>query len=121
MKAFGQVSDYISAVVGFVLLLIPTYFVAMSTLRYDAPGLRFFGSPILLIATLAAAVALNARSILSVKLEPARPPVLRIAVSLRAWNLGEIMFALLLFGALSTYLFVENFAPRAMAGLVGIN
>jgi len=116
MKAFPRFSDNVSAVVGFVLLLIPTYFVAMSALRYEAPGLRFFGTPLLLLAALAAAVAVNAVCILSVKLEPARPPVLRIALSLRVWNLGEIMFALLLLGALSTYLFVENFAPRASAG-----
>src|SRR5713101_4226740 len=89
MKAFPRFSDNVSAVVGFVLLLIPTYFVAMSALRYEAPGLRFFGTPLLLLAALAAAVAVNAVCILSVKLEPARPPVLRIALSLRVWNLGE--------------------------------
>lgn len=116
MKTFPRFSNDVSAVMGFVLLLLPTYFVAMSALRYDAPGLRFFGSPILLLATLAIAVAVNAVCILSVRLEPARPPVLRIALSLRAWNLGEILFAFLLLGALSTYLFVENFAPRASAG-----
>jgi len=116
MKAFTRFSDNVSAVLGFVLLVTPTYFVAMSALRYEAPGLRFLGSPILMFATLATAVALNAGCILSVKLEPGRPPVLKIALLLRVWNLGEIMFALLLLGALSTYLFVENFAPRASAG-----
>jgi hypothetical protein len=116
MKAFPRFSDDVSAVVGFVLLVIPTYFVAMSALRYDAPGLRFFGNPILVLVTLATVVAVNVGSILSVKLEPARPRVLKVTLSLRVWNLGEIMFALLLLGALSTYLFVENFAPRASAG-----
>jgi hypothetical protein len=113
MKTFPRLSDDVSAVLGFVLLLLPTYFVIMSALRYDAPGLQFLGSPILVLATLAITVAVNAVCILSVSLEPARPPVLRIALSLRAWNLGEILFAFLLLGALSTYLFVENFAPRA--------
>jgi hypothetical protein len=115
MKTVLRFSDDVSAVLGFALLLLPTYFVTMSALRYDAPGLQFFGSPILLLAALAAAVAVNAVRILSVSLDPARPPVLRIALSLRAWNLGEILFAFLLLGALSTYLFVENFAPRASA------
>ena len=113
MKVFPRFSVDVSAAVGFVLLVAPTYFVAMSALRYDAPGLRFFGSPILILATLAMAVAVNAGSILSVKLEPAKPPVLKVALSLRTWNIAEIMFALLLSGALFTYLFVENFAPRA--------
>ncbi len=112
MKAFGQFSDHVSAVVGFVLLLIPTYFVAMSTLRYDAPGLQFFGSPILILGTLAIAFAVNARSVLSVKLEPEKPPVLNIALSLRIWNVAEIILALLLLGALLTYGFVENFELR---------
>ena len=112
MKAFGQFSDRVSAVVGFVLLLIPTYFVAMSTLRYDAPGLQFFGSPILILGTLAIAFAVNARSVLSVKLEPEKPPVLNIALSLRIWNVAEIILALLLLGALLTYGFVENFELR---------
>jgi hypothetical protein len=112
MKTLPRFSDDVSAALGFVLLLLPTYFVGMSAIRYDAPGLRFFGSPMLLLAALAIAVGLNAMCILSVKLEPAEPPVLRIALSFRVWNLAEIVFALLLLGALSTYLFVENFAPR---------
>jgi hypothetical protein len=115
MKTFPRFSDDVSAVLGFALLLVPTYFVAMSALRYDAPGLQFFGSPMLLLGALGAAVAVNAVGILSVSLDPAKPPVLRIALSLRAWNLGEIVFAFLLLGALSTYLFVENLAPRASA------
>jgi len=115
MKTFPRLSDEVSAVVGLVLLAIPTYFVAMSALRYDAPGLRFIRSPILILATLALAVSINAVSVLSVNLEPAKPPVLRIALSLRAWNLAEIVFAFLLLGALSAYLFVENFAPRVSA------
>ncbi len=112
MKAFGQFSDRVSAVVGFVLLLIPTYFVAMSTLRYDAPGLQFFGSPILILGTLAITFAVNARSVLSVKLVPEKPPVLNIALSLQIWNVAEIILALLLLSALLTYGFVENFEPR---------
>jgi hypothetical protein len=115
MRAFHRFSDDVSGMVGLVLLTIPTYFVAMSALRYDAPGLRFLGRPILILGTLALAVSVNAVSVLSVKLESEKPPVLRIALSLRAWNLAQIVFALLLLGALSTYLFVENFAPRARA------
>jgi len=111
MKTLLRFSDA-SAVVGVVLLVIPTYFVTMSALRYDAPGLRFLGNPILILATLALAVAVNSISVLSVNLEPTRPRVLKIALSLRAWNLAEIVFAFLLLGALSAYLFVENFAPR---------
>ena len=116
MKTFPRFSGDGSAVLGFVLLLLPTYFVAMSALRYDAPGLQFVGSPILLLVALATAVVVNAACILSVRLEPTKPLVLRIDLSLRAWNLGEILFAFLLLGALSTYLFVENFAPRVTAG-----
>jgi len=116
MKTFARLSNGVSAVVGVVLLVIPAYFVAMSALRYEAPGLRFFGSPILILTTLAIAVAVNAVSILSVELEMGNPRVLKLALSLRAWNLAEIVFALLLLGALGAYLFVENFAPRASAG-----
>ena len=112
MKAFPRFSDDVSAALGFALLILPTYFVAMSALRYDAPGLPFLGNPVLLLGALLIAVALNAVSVLSAKLEHAKPPVLRISLSLRAWNLAEIVFALLLLGALSTYLFVENFTPR---------
>ncbi len=116
MKTFVRLSNDVSAVIGLVLLLIPTYFVAMSALRYDAPGLRFFGSPILILATLTIAVAVNTVSILAVELEPGKPRVLKIALSLRVRNLAEIMFALVLLGVLSAYLFVENFAPRVSAG-----
>jgi len=112
MKAFPRFSDDVSAVMGLVLLATPTYFVTMSALRHDAPGLHFLGNPILILATLALAVSVNAVSVLSVKLEPAKPPVLRIALSLRAWNLAEIVFALILLGVLSAYLFAENFTPR---------
>ncbi len=112
MRAFPRSSNDVSAVVGVLLLVVPTYFVTMSALRYDAPGLKFFGSPILILGTLAIALAINARSIASVKLEPEKPPVLKIALSLRMRNLAEIMLALLLLGALFTYAFVENFEPR---------
>jgi len=112
MRAFLRSSNDVSAVVGVLLLMVPTYFVTMSALRYDAPGLKFFGSPILILGTLAIALAINARSIASVKLEPEKPPVLKIALSLRMRNLAEIMLALLLLGALFTYAFVENFEPR---------
>jgi len=84
----------------------------MSALRYDAPGLQFFGTPILILGTLALVFAVNVRSILSVKLEPEKPPVLKIALSLRIWNVAEVLFALLLLGVLFTYAFVENFEPR---------
>ena len=112
MRAFPRSSNDVSAVVGVLLLVVPTYFVTMSVLRYDAPGLKFFGSPILILGALAIAFAINARSITSVKLEPEKPPVLKIALSLRIWNLAEITLALLFLGALFTYAFVENFEPR---------
>src|SRR5436190_24134935 len=112
MRAFPRSSNDVSAVVGVFLLVVPTYFITMSALRYDAPGLQFFNSPILILGTLAIAFALNARSILSLKLEREKPPVLRIALSLRVWNLVEILIALFLLGALLTYAFVENFEPR---------
>jgi len=82
MRAFPRSSNDVSAVVGVLLLVVPTYFVTMSALRYDAPGLKFFGSPILILGTLAIAFAINARSIASVKLQPEKPPVLKIALSL---------------------------------------
>src|SRR5258707_4582001 len=112
MRAFLRSSTDVSAVVGVFLLVVPTYFVAMSALRYDAPGLHFFDSPILILGTLAIAFAVNARSVLSVKLEREKPPVLKFALSLRIWNLLQIILALLLLGALLTYAFVENFEPR---------
>jgi hypothetical protein len=112
MKAFPRFSNDVSAVLGGFLLVVPVYFVTISALRYDAPGLQFFGSPILILGTLAIAFAVNARSILSVKLEPEKPPVLNIVLSLRVWNLVEITLALLLLGVLLTYGFVENFEPR---------
>ena len=115
MKTLLRYSDDASAAVGLVLLVIPTYFVTTSALRYDAPGLRFLGNPILILATLALAVAVNSVSVLSVNLEPARPSVLRISLFLRPWNLAEIVLAFLLLSALSAYLFVENFAPRVSA------
>jgi hypothetical protein len=111
MRTFPRSSNDASAVVGIFLLVVPSYFVAMSALRYDAPGLPLFGSPILILGTLAIALAVNARSILSVKLEPEKPPVLKIALSLRIWNLAEILLALLLLGALLAYAFLENFEP----------
>ena len=114
MKGFPRFSNKACAVVGLALLVIPTYFVTMSALRYEALGLRFLGSPILILATLVLTVLVNSASVLSVNLEQARPPVLRVALSLRAWNLAEIAFAFLLLSALSVYLFVENFAPRAV-------
>jgi hypothetical protein len=112
MKDFPRSSNHVLAVVGVLLLMVPTYFVTMSALRYDAPGLQFFNSPILILGTLAAAFAINARSILSVKLEREKPPVLKIDLSLRIWNLVQITLALVLLGALFTYAFVENFEPR---------
>ena len=112
MRALPRSSNEVSAVVGVLLLVVPTYFVTMSALRYDAPGLKFFGSPILILGTLAITFAINARSIASVKVEPEKPPVLKIALSLRIWNLAEITLALLLLGVLFTYAFVENFEPR---------
>ena len=112
MRDGPRSSNNVSAMVGVLLLMVPTYFVTMSALRYDAPGLQFFNSPILILGTLATAFAVNARSILSVKLEQEKPPVLKIALSLRIWNLLQITLALLLLGALLTYAFVENFEPR---------
>jgi hypothetical protein len=115
MRGFPHSSNNVSAVVGVVLLIVPIYFVTMSALRYNAPGLQFFNSPILILGTLAAAFAVNARSIISLKLEPQKPPTLQIAVSLRIWNLVQIMLVLLLLGALLTYAFVENFEPRLIS------
>src|ERR1700694_4772958 len=100
MRALPRSSNHVSAVVGIFLLVVPTYFIAMSALRYDAPGLHFFCRPLLILGTLAIALAVNARSILSVKLGPEKPPVLKIALSLRIWNLVEIFLSLLLLAAL---------------------
>ena len=112
MKDSLRSSSTFSAVAGVPLLMVPTYFVTMSALRYNAPGLEFFNSPMLILGTLAIAFALNARAILSLKLEREKPPVLKISLSLRIWNLVEIMIALLLLSALLAYAFVENFEPR---------
>jgi len=49
MRDFPHSSNNVSAVVGVLLLMVPTYFVTLSALRYDAPGLRFFNNPILIL------------------------------------------------------------------------
>src|SRR5438552_18624794 len=89
MRAFPRFSNDVSAVLGGFLLVVPIYFVAMSALRYDAPGLQFFGSPILILGTLAIAFAVNARSVLSVKVEPEKPPVLKIALRSEERRVGK--------------------------------
>src|SRR5258706_13164502 len=66
MRVFPRSSNDVSAVVGVLLLVVPIYFVTRSALRYDVPGLKFFGSPILIIGTLAIAFGLNERLFVSV-------------------------------------------------------
>ena len=114
MKTSSRFSPDVSAGLGFLLLAVPTYFVAMSALRYDAPGLRFLDSPFVVLGSLAAAFTVNALSVLSVKFEQEMPPVLRVSLSFRLWNLAGIVLALVLLGALLAYAFFENFAPRAI-------
>ena len=102
-----------AARVGFVLLAVPTYFVAASLLRRQAPGLSFFGSPIILLGTLFFAFVLNSLAIVSVELRTGDvASVLNVGLSLRIWNLVVIGLALLLLGALLSYAFIENFQPR---------
>src|SRR6202521_5298524 len=48
MRAFPRSSNDVSAVVGVLLLVVPTYFVSRPVLRRRAPGLKFLSSPILL-------------------------------------------------------------------------
>jgi hypothetical protein len=100
---------------GFVLLAVPTYFVAASLLKQHAPGLSFFGSPIILLGTLLFAFALNSLAIVSVELRTTNAAsVLNVGLSLRIRNLVVIGAALLLLGALLGYAFIENFQPRAV-------
>jgi hypothetical protein len=115
MSIVSSIKPKLSSRVGLVLLIIPTYFVAASVLRQNAPGLSLMGSPILLLGALFAAFALNVLSILSVNLGSEHPRILNVALSLRFWNLTVIATALLLLAVLFGYAFVENFQARPVS------
>lgn len=101
-----------SAGVGLILLIVPSYFVIASVLRWNPPGVSFLGSPIILLGALFVALTLNALSTVSLDLRSGTPSALSISVSLRLWNLTIIGVALALLGVLLGYAFVENFQPR---------
>ena len=115
MNIISSLKPNASATVGAILLAVPSYFIGASALRQNAPGLSFFGSPIILLGALFIAFTLNVLSILSVKLRgDSAPPVLSVSLSLRLSNLAVVGIALLLLGTLLGYAFLENFQPRSV-------
>jgi hypothetical protein len=113
MSIVSLLTPNVSAVVGAILLAVPSYFIGASALRQNAPGLSLLGNPIVLLGTLFLAFALNALSVLSVTLRrETTPPVCSVSLSLRLSNLAVAGIALLLLSTLLGYAFLENFQPR---------
>jgi hypothetical protein len=101
-----------SAAAGAILLLVPCSFIGASLLKRGVPGLVLLASPIILLGTLLAAVALNGLSITSINLKTDAPSVVTVSVALRLWNLAVICVAGVLLAALLGYAFIENFQLR---------
>ena len=113
MSIVSSFKPNVSAAVGAILLTVPTYFILASALRENAPGLSYLGSPIILLGALSIAFALNALSIVSVKLSmDTATPLLNVSLCLRFSNLAVAGIAVLLLGTLLGYAFLENFQPR---------
>ncbi len=113
MNIVSSLKPNVSAAIGAILLAGPSYFVAASALRQNAPGLSILGGPVVLLGALFFAFALNALSILSVTLRSdTAPPVLSVSLCLRFTNLAVLGIALLLLGTVLSYAFVENFQLR---------
>jgi hypothetical protein len=126
------VNERNSALVGFVLLLAPAYFVVASALKYglgvglafsplealvsDPRGLAVFNavSPFVFLGGLVGALALNAYSALRLSVRREAGALVIDAVRLRSglWNLAVIGASLLLLATLAGYLFLENFVRR---------
>ena len=113
MSIVSSLKPNVSAAIGAVLLTVPSYFIAASALRQNAPGLSYLGNPIILLGTLFIAFAINALSILSANLSTdSTTPVFNVSLCLRLSNLVVIGIAVLLLVTLLGYAFLENFQPR---------
>jgi len=112
MNTFSVLEPNKSAAAGAILLLVPCSFIGLSVLKQDVPGLSLLGSPIILLGTLLAAVALNSLSITSINLKTDTPSVVTVSMALRLWNLTVICVAGLLLTILVGYAFLENFQLR---------
>jgi hypothetical protein len=127
-KQPGQEPPYATAAgIGFILLLVPFYFVGASLLNQwgitwfftpiehwlSRPGRAVafnIISPIVLLGTLVSSVLLNLATLLSVGREEEAGEAVRVVkLRVRSWNLAAIGLGLVLTGLLLGYAFVENF------------
>ena len=130
-KQPGQEPPYTTAAaIGFILLLLPFYFVCASLLNQW--GITWFFSPIehwlsrpvqaavfniispfVLLGTLVSSVLLNLATLVSVGREEEPGGAVRVVkLRVRSWNLAAIGLSLLLTGILLGYAFVENFGTQ---------
>jgi hypothetical protein len=130
-KQPGQEPPYATAAgIGFILLLVPFYFVCASLLNQW--GITWFFkpiehwlshpgqaaafniiSPIVLLGTLVSSVLLNLATLVSVgREEEAGGTVSVVKLRVRSWNLAAVGLSLVLTGLLLGYAFVENFGIR---------
>ena len=129
-KQAGQEPPYATAAwIGFILLLVPFYFVCASLLNqwgitwFLAPIEHWLShpgqaaafniiSPILLLGTLISSVLLNLATLISVGREEEPCGTVKVVkLRVRSWNLAAIGLSLLLTVLLLGYAFVENFGP----------
>jgi hypothetical protein len=130
-KQPGQQPPYATAAgIGFILLLVPFYFVSASLLNqwgitwFFAPIEHWLSrpgqaaafniiSPVILLGTLLCTVLLNLATLVSVDREEEAGGTVRVVkVRVRSWNLAAIVLGLLLTGILLGYAFVENFGTQ---------
>jgi hypothetical protein len=127
----GQEPPYATAaVIGFILLLAPFYFVSASLLNqwgitwFFAPIEHWLSrpgwaaafniiSPVVLLGTLLCSVLLNLATLVTVGREEEAGGTVRVVkLRVRSWNLAAIGLGLLLTGVLLGYAFVENFGTQ---------
>jgi len=119
-----------AAGIGFILLLVPFYFVSASLLNqwgipwFFAPIEHWLSrpgqaaafniiSPVVLLGTLLCTLLLNLATLVSVGREEEAGRTVRVVkLRVRPWNLAAIGLGLLLTGVLLGYAFVENFGTR---------
>jgi hypothetical protein len=130
-KQPGQEPPYATAAgIGFILLLVPFYFVSASLLNqwgitwFFAPIEHWLSrpgqaaafniiSPVVLLGTLLCSVLLNLATLVSVGREEEAGGTVRVVkLRVRSWNLAAIGLGLLLTGVLLGYAFVENFGTQ---------
>jgi hypothetical protein len=130
-KQPGQEPPYATAAgIGFILLLVPFYFVCASLLNQW--GITWFFepiehwlshpgqaaafniiSPIVLLGTMVSSLLLNLTTLISVGREEEAGGTVRVVkLRVRAWNLAAVGLSLVLTGLLLGYAFVENFGTR---------